>query len=168
MPAFLIILLITALLILGTSESSTVNNIIVGIKLAVILFFILIGFGHINPANWSPFLPFGTGGIFRGAAIIFFAYIGFDQVSTSAEEARNPGKDLPLGIILSLVVCMVLYILVTAVLTGMVSYTNITCSHLARAECCRLDHLGWGNLRLDHGAHHSTLRTEPHLLLNVA
>jgi APA family basic amino acid/polyamine antiporter len=125
LPAFLIILLLTLLLILGTSETSRFNNVIVGIKLAVILFFIVVGFGHVNPANWSPFLPFGPGGIFRGAAIIFFAYIGFDQISTSAEEARNPAKDLPLGILLSLGVCTALYILVTAILTGIVSYTQL-------------------------------------------
>ncbi|HZT98780.1 MAG TPA: amino acid permease [Ktedonobacteraceae bacterium] len=125
LPAALIILLVTALLILGTSESTKVNNTIVAIKLAVIVFFLVVGFGHINPANWTPFLPFGAGGIFRGAAIIFFAYIGFDQISTSAEECRNPSKDLPLGIILSLLVCTVLYILVTATLTGVVSYTKL-------------------------------------------
>ena len=125
LPAFLIILVITGLLILGTSESSTVNNVIVVIKLAVIVFFLVVGVGHVNPANWHPFLPFGTGGIFRGASIIFFAYIGFDQVSTSAEETRNPAKDLPRGIIASLLVCTVLYILVTAVLTGIVSYKTL-------------------------------------------
>lgn len=125
LPAVLIILLITALLILGTSESAKINNIIVFIKLAVVVFFLIVGFGHVNPANWTPFLPFGTGGIFRGASIIFFAYIGFDQISTSAEEARNPAKDLPLGIFLSLTICTVLYILVTAVLTGVVSYTQL-------------------------------------------
>ena len=114
-------MLITALLILGTSESARVNSIIVIIKLAVIVFFLVVGFGHINPANWSPFLPFGVGGIFRGASIIFFAYIGFDQISTSAEESRNPARDLPIGIFSSLLICTVLYILVTAVLTGIVS-----------------------------------------------
>ncbi len=125
LPAFLIILVITGLLILGTSESTKVNNVIVVIKLAVIAFFLIVGFGHINPANWQPFLPFGVGGIFRGASIIFFAYIGFDQVSTSAEETRNPSKDLPRGIIISLFVCTALYILVTAVLTGIVSYKKL-------------------------------------------
>jgi APA family basic amino acid/polyamine antiporter len=125
LPATLIILVITGLLILGTSESSTVNNIIVAIKLLVILFFLVVGVGHVNPANWSPFLPFGAGGILRGASIIFFAYIGFDMVSTSAEETRNPAKDLPVGIIGSLLICTLLYILVTAVLTGMVSYTQL-------------------------------------------
>lgn len=125
LPAFLIILLITVLLVLGTSESSRVNNVIVTIKILVILFFIVIGVGHVNPANWHPFLPFGVAGIFNGASIIFFAYIGFDQISTSAEEARNPARDLPLGIILSLLVCTVLYIVVTAVLTGIISYTKL-------------------------------------------
>src|SRR6266567_376205 len=125
LPAMIIILLITGLLIVGTSESSRVNNIIVAIKLAVILFFLVAGFGHISPANWNPFLPFGAGGILRAASIIFFAYIGFDQISTSAEEARNPSKDLPIGIIASLLICTVLYILVTAVLTGVVSYTKL-------------------------------------------
>jgi basic amino acid/polyamine antiporter, APA family len=125
LPAFLIILLVTTLLILGTSESAKVNNVIVIIKLAVILFFIVIGIGHVNPANWTPFLPFGAGGIFSGAAIIFFAYIGFDQISTSAEEARNPARDMPIGIFGSLLICTLLYILVTAILTGMVSYTQL-------------------------------------------
>ena len=125
LPAVIIILLLSALLIRGTSESSTFNNVMVGIKLLVIIFFIVIGAGHINPAHWNPFLPFGAGGILRGASVIFFAYIGFDQISTSAEEAKNPGRDLPLGILISLLVCTVLYILVTIVLTGMVSYTQL-------------------------------------------
>ena len=109
LPGFLIILLITALLVLGTSESARVNNVMVAIKLAVIVFFLVVGFGHIQTANWNPFLPFGAEGIFRGAAIIFFAYIGFDQISTSAEETRNPAKDLPIGIFLSLLICTALY-----------------------------------------------------------
>ena len=125
LPAFLIVMLITGLLILGTSKSSKVNNIIVAIKLSVIAFFLIVGFGHVNTGNWHPFLPYGVGGIFQGASIIFFAYIGFDQITTSAEEARNPARDLPIGIILSLLVCTLLYIVVTAVLTGMVSYTKL-------------------------------------------
>ena len=116
---------ITGLLIFGTSESAKVNNVMVGIELAVTVFFLVIGFGHINTGNWSPFLPLGAGGIFQGASIIFFAYIGFDQITTSAEEARKPARDLPLGIILSLLICTTLYILVTAVLTGVVSYTKL-------------------------------------------
>ena len=125
LPAVLIILAVTALLILGTSQSTMVNNVIVFIKLAVIIFFLIVGFGHINTANWNPFLPFGVGGILRGASIIFFAYIGFDQISTSAEETKNPEKALPIGIFLSLLICTVLYIAVTAVLTGIVSYKKL-------------------------------------------
>ncbi|MBF6592088.1 MAG: amino acid permease, partial [Ktedonobacterales bacterium] len=125
LPALFIILLVTALLIAGTSESAKVNNVIVLIKLTVIVFFLVVGFGHIRTSNWNPFLPFGVGGIFRGASIIFFAYIGFDMVSTSAEETRNPGRDLPRGIIFSLLICTLLYILVAAVLTGIVSYKQL-------------------------------------------
>ncbi len=125
LPAIIIILLVTGLLILGTSESTRVNNVIVIVKLAVIAFFLVVGVGHVNPANWHPFLPFGVGGIFQGASIIFFAYIGFDQISTSAEETKNPSRDLPIGIFASLLICTVLYIAVTIVLTGMVSYTKL-------------------------------------------
>jgi APA family basic amino acid/polyamine antiporter len=124
-PACFIILLLTGLLMLGTRESSRFNNIVVAIKLAVVLFFIVVGSRHVNPANWTPFLPFGVGGIFNGASIIFFAYIGFDMVSTSAEETRNPARNLPLGIIFSLLICTLLYIAVTAVLTGVVPYTRL-------------------------------------------
>ncbi len=125
LPAMLIILAVTALLILGTSQSTTVNNVIVFVKLAVIVFFLIVGFGHINTGNWNPFLPFGIGGILRGASIIFFAYIGFDQISTSAEETKKPETALPIGIFLSLLICTILYIAVTAVLTGIVSYKKL-------------------------------------------
>jgi basic amino acid/polyamine antiporter, APA family len=125
LPAMIIVLLVSALLIRGTGESNVVNQIIVAVKLAIVAFFIIVGAGHINPANWHPFAPFGTAGIFGGAAIIFFAYIGFDMVSTSAEECRNPKKDLPIGILGSLVLCTLLYIAVTAVLTGMVTYKQL-------------------------------------------
>jgi APA family basic amino acid/polyamine antiporter len=125
LPAALIILLITAILIRGTQESDAVNKTIVAIKLAVVVFFIVIGAGHVNPANWHPFAPFGVGGIINGAGLVFFAYIGFDAVSTSAEEVRNPARDLPRGIIGSLVICTVLYIIVSAILTGIVSYTKL-------------------------------------------
>ncbi len=124
-PAALIILLITALLIRGTQESNTVNKIIVCVKLAIVVFFIVIGAGHINPANWHPFMPFGVGGIINGAGLVFFAYIGFDAVSTSAEEVANPGRDLPRGIIGSLLICTVLYVVVSGVLTGILPYTRL-------------------------------------------
>jgi APA family basic amino acid/polyamine antiporter len=125
LPAFLIILVITALLIRGTHESDVVNKIIVAVKLAVVAFFILIGVGHVNPANWHPFMPFGVGGMLQGAGLVFFAYIGFDAVSTSAEEVRDPARDLPRGIIGSLLVCTVLYILVSGILTGIVPYPKL-------------------------------------------
>jgi APA family basic amino acid/polyamine antiporter len=135
LPAAAIIFLITALLVRGTKESGSVNAIIVAIKLAVVLFFIAIGLGHINPANYhlppgplageGGFFPFGWAGMFGGAAFIFFAYIGFDAVSTTAEEARNPARDLPIGIIASLVVCTILYIIVVAILNGMVPFYTL-------------------------------------------
>jgi APA family basic amino acid/polyamine antiporter len=125
LPALLIILAISALLIRGTQESATVNKAIVALKLCIVIFFIAIGIGHINPANWHPFAPFGLGGIINGAGLVFFAYIGFDAVSTSAEEVKNPGRDLPRGIIGSLAVCTVLYIVVAGVLTGILAYPKL-------------------------------------------
>jgi APA family basic amino acid/polyamine antiporter len=125
LPAAVIVLLISALLVRGTSESNRVNQIIVTIKLLIVALFIVIGAGHITPANWHPFLPFGIGGVFSGASIIFFAYIGFDMVSTSAEEVRDPKRDLPRGIIGSLAICTLLYIAVAAILTGMVPFAQL-------------------------------------------
>lgn len=135
LPAAGIIFLITALLVRGTKESGTVNGVIVTIKLAVVLFFIAIGVGHINPANYhlppgpqsgaGGYFPFGIAGMLGGAAFIFFAYIGFDAVSTTAEEAKNPARDLPFGILASLVICTVLYIIVVAILNGMVPFYTL-------------------------------------------
>ncbi|KLU67651.1 putative amino acid permease YhdG [Desulfosporosinus acididurans] len=127
-PALLIALLITWLLSQGVKESTRVNNIIVAIKLFAVLVFIVVSIFYVKPANWQPFMPYGWNGVFRGAAIVFFAYIGFDAVSTAAEEVKNPQKDLPRGIIASLIVCTVLYIIVTALLTGAVSYTKLNVS----------------------------------------
>jgi basic amino acid/polyamine antiporter, APA family len=135
LPAAAIVLLLTALLIRGTRESGAVNAVIVAIKVVVVIFFICIGIGHIDPANYSlpagplthagGYFPFGWAGTFGGAAFMFFAYIGFDAVSTAAEEARDPGKDLPFGIIMSLVICTVLYIIVAAILDGMVPFYTL-------------------------------------------
>jgi APA family basic amino acid/polyamine antiporter len=125
LPALLIVLVITAILVVGISESARVNSIIVAIKLAAVAIVILVGAFFIRPANWSPFVPFGWHGIMKGAAVIFFAYIGFDAVSTAAEEVVEPQRNLPLGIIGSLLVCTVLYILVAAVVTGMTRYKTI-------------------------------------------
>jgi basic amino acid/polyamine antiporter, APA family len=129
LPAFLIALVITAILVIGISESAKFNATIVVIKVSVVLFVILLGMRYVHPANWghdwSTFAPMGFGGIGAGAAYIFFAYIGFDAVSTTAQEAKNPQRDLPIGIITSLVICTILYILVASVLTGMVPWKEI-------------------------------------------
>jgi APA family basic amino acid/polyamine antiporter len=124
--------LISILLVIGIQESSRFNNIIVVIKVSVVLAFIAFGAAYINRANWEPFVPamvspghFGWSGIVRAAGVIFFAYIGFDAVSTAAQETKNPQRDMPIGILASLAVCTVLYVAVAAVLTGMVHYTQL-------------------------------------------
>jgi APA family basic amino acid/polyamine antiporter len=122
LPAVMIIGLLTGVLILGAKESARVNAVIVIANIAVILLFIVVGIKYVNPANYTPFTPFGIAGVFQGAAMVFFAYIGFDAVSTAAEEAKNPQKNLPKGIIGSLIISSILYIVVAAVLTGMVPY----------------------------------------------
>ncbi len=123
-PAFLIVFILTVLLLWGIRESAEANNIMVLIKLGAILTFLVVGGMLVNPANWHPFAPSGFGGIVSGGAIIFFTYIGFDSVSTAAEEAKNPQKDIPFGIIASLLVCTVLYIGVALVLLGMMKYST--------------------------------------------
>ncbi|HUD98653.1 MAG TPA: amino acid permease [Bryobacteraceae bacterium] len=129
LPAFCIALIITAILVLGIKESARFNTTIVVIKVSVVLFVVVLGIRYVSTANWgsdwSSFAPHGFSGIGAGAAYIFFAYIGFDAVSTTAQEAKNPQRDLPIGIITSLLVCTVLYILVAAVLTGMVPWREI-------------------------------------------
>ncbi len=133
LPAALIIAVLTTLLVLGIRESATVNNIIVFVKVGVILLFITFGAAYVNVANWIPFIPENTGqfghygwsGILRGAGVIFFAYIGFDAVSTAAQEARNPQRDMPIGIIGSLLISTLLYILVALVMTGVVHYSKL-------------------------------------------
>ncbi len=151
LPAFCIICLIGILLYRGTRESALVNNIIVIVKIAVVLFFIALGFGHVNSANWTPYFPFGYTGMLGGAAFIFFAYIGFDAVSTAAEETKNPSRDLPIGIIGSLAVCTVLYIIVVAILTGMVPYKLL---NVASPVAFAMDHvgLGWASAIISLGA----------------
>ena len=124
-PAFAIVMLITWLLLLGVRESATANNIMVTIKLLVLGLFIVVGLTHINPANYQPFAPNGFRGIHQGAAIVFFAYIGFDAISTAAEETKNPQRNLPIGILGGLAICTVIYVIVGAVLTGMVPYTEL-------------------------------------------
>src|SRR5437588_8720261 len=124
LPAFLVVAAVTALLIYGIRESARTNATIVIIKLAVVVFVIAFGAFMVQPTNWHPFLPSGFGGVMSGAAIVFFAFIGFDAVSTTAEEAKNPQRDMPIGIIASLIICTVLYVLMAAVITGMRIYTT--------------------------------------------
>ena len=128
-PAFVIALVITAILAIGIKESARFNATIVTIKVSVVLFVIALGFRYVSASNWGPdwssFAPYGFSGIGAGAAYIFFAYIGFDAVSTTAQEAKNPQRDLPIGIIASLLICTALYIAVAAVLTGMVPWREI-------------------------------------------
>jgi basic amino acid/polyamine antiporter, APA family len=132
-PAALIIFAVTALLIVGVKESAFVNNIIVIIKILILLLFIFVGVGYVNTAHWHPFIPpnngnfgeFGMSGILRGAGVIFFAYIGFDAVSTAAQEAKHPQRDMPIGILGSLGICTILYIIVALILTGIVPYTQL-------------------------------------------
>ena len=116
----IIVLLIMVLLVIGIRESARFNAVMVTIKIAAVLFFLVAGVWYVQPANWTPFMPYAWSGVMTGAAVVFFAYIGFDAVSTTAEEAKNPTRDLPIGIIASLVICTLLYVAVSAVLTGIV------------------------------------------------
>jgi APA family basic amino acid/polyamine antiporter len=125
LPAMIISLLLTVLLVRGTKESASLNRILVVIKLAAVFLFLVLAGPKVDPVNWMPLMPFGFSGVVAGAAIIFFAYIGFDAVATAAEECRNPNRDLPIGIIGSLTVCTLLYIAVAAALTGVVPYTQL-------------------------------------------
>ncbi len=125
LPAMLIALFLSLLLVRGTKESATLNKILVVIKLVAVFIFLALAGPKVNPVNWSPLMPYGFSGVAAGAAIIFFAYIGFDAVATAAEECRNPNRDLPIGIIGSLLVCTVLYIVVAGVLTGVVPYQEL-------------------------------------------
>ncbi|MSR15097.1 MAG: amino acid permease [Gammaproteobacteria bacterium] len=134
LPALLVILALMGMLIVGVKESARLNALMVGIKLTVIAIFLFAAIGNVNLANWSPFMPFGwftrgadghTVGVLAGAALVFFAFIGFDAVTTAAEEAKDPQRDLPIGILSSLAICTVVYIVVAGVLTGVVSYTEL-------------------------------------------
>jgi APA family basic amino acid/polyamine antiporter len=143
LPAAIIVLLVTIILVVGIKESARATGIVVLIKLAVILFFLGIGSTSVNPQNWTPFMPQGMAGVGAAAAIVFFAYIGFDAVSTAAEEARNPARDVPIGIIGSLSLCTFLYIAVAAVLTGLIPASQIDI-HAPVAEALRLAGFKWG------------------------
>jgi APA family basic amino acid/polyamine antiporter len=151
LPAVLVVAAITTLCYVGIRQSARFNSFIVVVKVAVILLFIAFGVWYVNGANWDPFIPpnagkfgqFGWSGIFQAAGIIFFAYIGFDAVSTAAQEASNPQRDMPKGILLSLLICTILYIAVSAVLTGMVPYPELNSPAPVAVALDRYPALGW-------------------------
>jgi len=152
LPAVLVILCITALLVIGVKESAMVNNIIVIVKIAVILLFLFLATSHISAANYSPFAPYGASGILTGAAIVFFAYIGFDAVTTAAEETNNPQRNIPLGIIGSAVIVMILYIVVSAVLTGVVPFTSLINNNAPISYALTAIGIPWGAALVSVGA----------------
>jgi APA family basic amino acid/polyamine antiporter len=137
LPAILLLGIVTTLLVIGIKESARFNNIIVFVKMAIVFLVIGFGFMYVKSSNWSPFIPAGTGefghfgwtGVVRAAAVVFFAYIGFDAVSTAAQEAKNPQRDMPIGILASLAICTVLYILMSLVMTGLANYTELNVPH---------------------------------------
>lgn len=154
-PAIIIIGLIAWLLISGVQNTSRLNGIIVIIKVAVVLLFIALAVSSVKPSNWVPFMPFGFKGIVSGAAVVFFSYIGFDAVSTASEETKNPQRDMPRGIIFSLLICTALYIAVSAILTGVVKYTAFgTPAGMAAPVAYALDQIGihWGSALVSVGA----------------
>ena len=149
LPAFAIIWVLTALLIIGVKESARVNNIIVVIKITTIVIFLSLAVGHINSDNWHPFMPFGwfetlengkNIGVLAGASLVFFAYFGFDAVSTAADECKNPQRDLPIGLLASLAFCTVIYIIVSATLTGVVPYTELNTASPVAYALTKLGH----------------------------
>ncbi|XXY54999.1 amino acid permease [Sorangium sp. So ce269] len=171
LPALLVTAAITVILLKGIRESATLNAVMVALKLAVVLFVLVVGAFHVDPANWRPFAPFGLGGLsffghtifgetgkggeplgmLAGAATIFFAYIGFDSISTHAEEAKRPQRDLPIGIVASLITCTVLYVAVAAVLTGMVPYTELSIDAPVSGAFARVG-LPWAQFIISLGA----------------
>jgi len=164
--AFLVILAVTAVLVIGIRESANLNTFIVGVKVSIVLLFIVVAGWYFsqNPAlfkaNWHPFIPpndgtyghYGWSGVARGAAVIFFAYIGFDAVSTAAQESRNPKKDMPIGILGSLVICTVLYIVVSGLLTGVVSYKMLSVPDPVAVGIDAVPGVRWGNFLVKVGA----------------
>jgi APA family basic amino acid/polyamine antiporter len=145
LPAFGIVMIITWLLLRGARESATANNVFVGIKLLALGLFVVAGLTHLSAKNYHPFMPNGFTGIHQGAAIVFFAYIGFDAISTAAEETRNPQRNLPIGILGGLAICTLIYIIVGAVLTGMVPSSDLAVADpLARAlQMAGYARVGW-------------------------
>jgi APA family basic amino acid/polyamine antiporter len=160
LPAVFIVVLMSTVLVIGIRESARVNNLIVMLKVGIVLLVVAVGLAHVTPVNWTPFIPpntgewgtFGWSGVLRGAGLVFFAYIGFDAVSTAAQEAKNPQKDMAFGILGSLAICTLLYMLVSAVLVGMVPYATLnTAAPMANA----MERIGapwWVRVAIDVGA----------------
>src|SRR3989449_1627447 len=159
-PAIFIVALLSYVLVVGIKQSATVNNVIVITKATIVLAVIVFGLQYVNPEHWKPFIPANTGewgtygwsGVLRGASLIFFAYIGFDAVSTAAQEARNPQKDMPIGILGSLAVCTLLYVLMSATLTGLVSYKELNVGAPVALAVSRIPQLNWLRPFIDVGA----------------
>ena len=160
-PAVLLVLLMTTLLVIGIKESARFNNLIVFVKVAIVFLVIGFGFMFVNSANWHPFIPpnggsfgqYGWSGIVRGAGVVFFAYIGFDAVSTAAQEAKNPQRDMPIGMLGSLGICTVLYILMALVMTGLAHYTELNVPHPVDVALSKAGPgLAWLNYLVDIGA----------------
>ena len=160
LPAVFVVALMSTILVIGIRESARVNNLIVILKVTIVLLVVAVGLAHVDTANWKPFIPpntgewgtFGWSGVLRGAGLVFFAYIGFDAVSTAAQEAKNPQKHMPLGILGSLAICTILYIVVSAVLTGMVPYTEL---NLPAPMAYAMEKIGapwWVRVSIDVGA----------------
>lgn len=159
LPAMLIVAVIASICYVGIRQSANFNSIIVIVKVTVVVLFILLGIGYIAPENWHPFIPpsegpgrFGLGGVMAAAGVIFFAYIGFDAVSTAAQEARNPQRDMPIGILASLLICTVLYVAVAIVLTGMVSYRELDVPAPVALALDKFHELRWLGLPVKLGA----------------
>jgi len=160
LPAVAIVALMSAVLVIGIKESARVNSLIVILKVGIVLLVVLVGLPHVRPANWTPFIPPNTGewgsygwsGVLRGAGLVFFSYIGFDTVSTAAQESKNPQRDMPLGILGSLAICTLLYVVVSAVLVGMVPYGEL---NLPAPMAYAMERIGapwWIRVSIDVGA----------------
>lgn len=152
LPAIIVIVFITWLIVRGAKESSNFNAVIVLIKLAVVLLFVTIGLNYINPANYHPFMPYGWSGVFKGAAIIFFAYIGFDAITTAAEEVKTPQRTIPIAVIGSLLISSILYIAVAAVLNGMVPYIEFKSTAAPVAFAIQKVGIHWADIIVSIGA----------------
>ena len=158
-PAVLIVAALAAICYIGIKQSSQFNTVIVSLKVAVVVLFIVLGMGYIQHANWHPFIPkniapgeYGWSGVFAASGVIFFAYIGFDAISTTAQEAKNPQRDMPIGILSSLVICTLLYVITSAVLTGMVHYTKLNVSAPIALALQTYPQLHWFSVPVDLGA----------------